>query len=267
MSSRQVEPKAWGLRRWLLIIGVIFIIQYGLITWLGRPAVDTQPRQPRHIPPIALLSGGRESEIHGLEKPALLLLADPRSFSGEAWLVADALRNPSRPWTEPPRALPPPIDEFGGSLESVVRSNLLRRVDVARKPMPAIPDYFAIEPPSQSTFSIEGPVARRRLLTGFKLDSKPAPDILSNSEVQIAVDAGGNVFSAVLMPGGKSGSPEADADALRLARSARFQPLIRDGPDRGASTIPAGLDWGRIIFHWNTAPMPAPVTNGIPPPR
>ncbi len=259
MSSGQVEKRGWPPRRWLLVIGVIFVVQYGFITWLGQPAIEMQFRAPRRVPVIAMLAGGREVDIPGVASPTLLVLASRDGFSGNAWLQPEPVGNPSRPWTEPARPLPPDLEQFGGSLHEFVRGKLFKRLDVAGKPQPTIPEYLPIDTLPQSTFSIQGDAARRRLLSDFKLESKPAAEILSNSVVQIAVDPGGNVFSAVLL--GKCGSPEADANALALARSARFQPLVRDGPDHPVSLRPA-LDWGRIVFRWNTVPLPS--TNAAP---
>jgi TonB family protein len=259
MIPRQREPLGWPLRRWLLVIAVIFIVQFGFITWLGQPAVEMQAHLPRRVPVIALLAGGRETDIPGVYNPTILVLANRRGFSGDAWLQIEPPRNPTREWTEPPRPLPATVEQFGGTLNAFVQSNLFQRLEVARKPAPTIGEYFTGEILAQSTFSLEGDAARRRLLSDFKLDSKPATETLSNSVVQIAIDAGGNVFSAVLT--GKCGSPEADADALRLARTARFEPLVRDGPDRPPLSRPT-LDWGWMVFRWNTAPVPS--TNAVP---
>ena len=259
MNSRPAEKRGWPLRRWLLVIAVIFVMQFGFITWLGQPAIDIQFRAPRRVPVIAMLEGSREVDLPGVPNPTLLVLASRDGFSGKAWLEPDPVENPTRPWTEPTRPLPPDLDQFGGTLHEFVRGKLSQRLDVARKPQPSIPDFIPVETLAQSTFSLEGDAARRRLLSDFKLESKPAAEILTNSVVQIAVDAGGNVFSAVLLV--KCGSPEADANALALARSAQFQPLVRDGPDRPVSLRPA-LDWGRIVFRWNTVPLPS--TNAVP---
>ena len=68
--------------------------------------------------------------------------------------------------------------------------------------------------------------------------------------MQIAVDAAGRVFSAALL-NVKSGSAEANASALKLARSARFQPWRWIGP-HPPPPAPDGLSWGTIVFHWHT---------------
>jgi hypothetical protein len=109
---------------------------------------------------------------------------------------------------------------------------------------------------TESSFSIEGALADRPLLSQFALHSWPATEILTNTVVQIAVDAAGRVFSASLLV--KSASPDANAAALNLARLARFQPLRWLGEK---PPPPGALSWGKIIFHWHTtnAPASAPI--------
>ena len=84
------------------------------------------------------------------------------------------------------------------------------------------------------------------------LPSWPASDLLTNSVVQVWVDADGQSLSpALLLPG--SGSREADQLAIKLSRTARFAPL----PSNRAELTP-----GTLIFEWHTVPP----TNSIPVP-
>jgi TonB family protein len=113
-------------------------------------------------------------------------------------------------------------------------------------------------PAADSELRIEGDLARRRLLNPMVLPLQPSPnilttDILTNSVVQVVVDAAGRVFSCTLPA--SSGSTNADRCALDLARNARFEPLARDGAS-GAANPAAGLSWGRMIFEWRTTPLP-----------
>jgi len=93
---------------------------------------------------------------------------------------------------------------------------------------------------------IEGNLAGRPLLTPRSLPVQPCNDLLTNSEVQVAVDADGRTFSATLLQ--SSGLPSADQRALELARAARFQPLPAAGGDLDSSR--ARLTWGKLIFPW-----------------
>jgi len=77
-------------------------------------------------------------------------------------------------------------------------------------------------------------------------------DLLTNTVVQVLVDADGNVVSPALLPPG-SGDSRADQRALEVARTARFQPL------RGSS--PA-LTVGVLVFEWRTVALTnAPASN------
>jgi hypothetical protein len=58
----------------------------------------------------------------------------------------------------------------------------------------------------------------------------------------------------VLLSG--SGSPDADAAALRLAKAARFNSNASGGPGISTNPMPQ-LAWGRMIFEWQTLPVAA----------
>jgi TonB family protein len=64
-------------------------------------------------------------------------------------------------------------------------------------------------------------------------------DVLSPTVVEAMIDRDGLVISARLIE--NSGSPKADAEALALARRARF------APSRSGENIP---DSGKLIFEW-----------------
>jgi hypothetical protein len=73
------------------------------------------------------------------------------------------------------------------------------------------------------------------------------------------VDQDGYVNSAVLLS--RSGLPEADDSAYKLAKSARFQPLRAKKPGE----LPAAenaFEIGTLVFQWHTIPEPA--TNSPP---
>ncbi len=165
-------------------------------------------------------------------------------------------------WTEPPRPLTPPLEGLGSALGEFVRNEAFRPFDVdngrARQTEGALPILSEDLVETQSAASVEGDLARRPLLSSFNPGSQPAAEILSNSVVQIAVDAEGRVFSPALVQG--SGSKAADTDALALAKSARFQPLMRSVPNISAPS----LTWGRVVFHWHTVPSSNTVSATTP---
>ena len=111
----------------------------------------------------------------------------------------------------------------------------------------------------QSAVRLEGGLARRRLMTPLDLRSQTNRDILTNSVVQVLVDADGLPRSVTLLS--SSGSKLADQQALERASAARFEPLSRNppGPTPGPT---AYLGLGRMVFLWHT--IPEPPTNAPP---
>ena len=264
MIAASAEPRKWEPRRWLLVVVLIALLQTGLIFWLG--ARNLGRAHLANSGPRVYMPPDQRSELSGGDDPTLFVLASRHGFSGPAWLGVSPMENTLPDWTEPPLPLTRPVWEFGGTLRKFIATNLPAPLEVAGKPAPQmdavelylVPDLTSAE----STLSIEGQLSDRPLLSQFKLKSWPAADIiLTNSVVLAAVNQNGDVFSAVLLS--KSGSKDADDNALNLAKSARFQPVRRSdplGPDASRST----LNWGRLVFHWQTIALPA--TNAIPAP-
>jgi len=97
-------------------------------------------------------------------------------------------------------------------------------------------------------------LAARRLLTALDLPSWPHSDILTNTVVQVVVDADGDTLSST--PLKSCGLSEADQFALKTAASARFLSARKPGQP----AVP--LSWGKMIFQWHT--VPAESTNSAP---
>ncbi len=257
MIAMEVESPTWSRRRWLAVIALALMLHVGLILWLGERKAVT-PRPPVKGPAM-YLPADQTADLPGLSDPTLFVLANRHGFSGTAWLNVPLMEYRLKEWTEP-EPLPAPAPELGQTLNEFVRGNFSQPFEVARKPEPQL-DTMQYTPPAipgatQSTLTIDGELTSRPLLSIFKLDSWPAAQILTNSDVLVAVNPEGTVFSAVLMakcgPKDDSGASAADASALELAKSARFQPLRWNGP--GQPAAPAGrLTWGRLVFHWCTS--------------
>ena len=227
----------WGKRKWSAIIVFILGLHLGLIYWAGRP---TEAR--RVYPKLPQFSFATEAGPAGTapaENPLLFASAQWNGFSGSGWMQEPEMPNPV------PEVLPPP--------------RLLSH-DRARDilPSPALPSRsyqipYRIPPPSlvpgpapaegASTYVIEGNLEARGLAAPLELPPQRHNDVIGSSVVQVGVDPDGTVLSARLIA--SSGFRQADADALAIARQARFKPA---GPARGSEG--PNLDWGKLIFHW-----------------
>ena len=101
----------------------------------------------------------------------------------------------------------------------------------------------------RSAVQVDGDLAQRRMLNDLNLPDWPYADVIAPTKVQVLVDAGGDVVSAILLPSNGTARADrydvADQRALELARSARFAPG-------------AGLTVGTLTFNWRTVPPPAP---------
>ena len=257
MTAEPVASYTWPFRRWLAVITLVMAGQMGLIFWLSRHGT-VEVTAAVAPPPVFVASAGYTIPPD-LSDPTLLALPSWHGFSGNAWLQLPALEYEPPDWTEPPRPLVLSSEKLGSALGEFVRTNMPDKFEIAEKPEPQLDIVAPLPPePAQSTLSIKGELAGRPLLSAVSLASWPAADILTNSTVQVGVDTEGNVLSAVLLdePQASTEAKAADAAALSFARSAQFRPLSRNDPRR-ASAGETGLQWGELVFHWHTIPMPA----------
>lgn len=250
MNSATVESHRWPRRRWWLLIGLIFAGQLGFIFWLS----DRGPHVPR--PPAAAprlrLAGNAPTAWLALNDPTLFALPHWEGFSGPAWLNLPSLETPSPDWTEPPRWLALPLAELGATFERFIQTNRPDSQPLLGRPAPGltVPEPVPPVPASEhSSYRLEGPLAQRRLSTALDLPSWKHADILTNSIVQLIVDAEGKPISVALLSG--CGFSAADDQALALARGARFESLYGTGPEQAANH-PGRLSWGEMIFEWHT---------------
>jgi TonB family protein len=254
MTSASVEPQPWSLRRWGGMVVLIFGVQLGLIFWLGTRA----PIRPR--PTAAALTfhlaAQASAELRALYDPTLFTLPHAQGFSGPVWQRVP--RPEFRPfeWSAPPNRLPLAVDRIGAIFTRLVETNYSSALQLPAQPEanPTLPDL----PPlsllkDQSVVELEDGLAERRLLTPLQLKSWSSPDILTNSVVQVVVDAEGRPVSVTLLSG--SGSAAADQYALDQAEAARFKPVSRT-PAETSPNPTAPLSWGKMIFRWHTVPTP-----------
>ncbi len=260
MTATAMEFRPWPRRRWWGMVILIFAAQVGLIFWLGDSApIKPSPALP--APQIRVAHGAVE-ELLAFEDPTLFALPHRYGFSGLAWLG-----DPSPPtnfftWTEGPRWLPPVVPQPGavfGRGSQTSDWNAARIFDRAEMRDAEINTAELAGRTTQSILRVEGDLKGRRLLTPMVLTPQPGTELLANSEVQVVVNAAGQLESVPVLLA-KSGNPEADLEALRLAGTARFERVSSDGPGKGASGDARDkLTWGRLVFEWCTVPVP--ITN------
>ncbi len=187
----------------------------------------------------------------------MFVLPHRHGFSGPGWL--QSLPVPSRPpdWSEEPRYLQlaaarlgvvPPLPAEPGAMDPLQVAGAVQT------------EWALLEPPplplalDRSRLRIEGELARRPLLTPLDLPPWQHNELLTNTVVQMLVDAQGRPFSPTLLHG--SGLPKADDYALAQSRTLRFGP-----PSPGAQQPPplpvplAHLTWGWLVFEWHTLPL------------
>lgn len=252
----------WPRRRWWGFVALIFILQLTLIFWLGQREVP--PPRPAKLSPNLRLMEGNAPELLALIDPTLFALPHRQGFSGLAWLKNPTQDLSAFAWSEPPDWLQISTPPLTAPLELFIATNLaspLLTLSQSEPPLrlPVLPPLKQF--PESSKLRITGDLARRRLLTAVELPPWPASEILTNSQVQLVVDAAGKPVSATLLYPG-SGFRDADTNAYWQATKARFAPLNLPEND---TNLYSGLTWGQMIFEWYTLPVPR--TNTSPAPK
>ena len=241
------------LKLWIAVV-LVFGVQVALLLWVGNPP----PRKPRTLPPppVFHIVGPGSRDLLALQDPTLFVLPHRENFSGDAWLKIVPRKFSPTNWTEPPRPLELSPQELGAAFIAFIETNRLVRfqpriesgldeADVGIAPLPPIS--------VPSRLRVEGDLARLRLLTPLYLPPQTNSDLLTNTVVQLVVDANGNPFSAVLWAG--CGDDKANAQALSIAKAARFSP-----PEPAALGMVSAdkMTAGKLIFEWQTMPSNAP---------
>ncbi len=256
MPAEPDETRAWSSFKWAGVIVVIFGVQAGLMLWLGG-------REPASVPAGKPALAVRVPEYQaavtsGAGSPMLLVTPNRDGFSS-VWLRASQITTQPAEWNgQPDGTLQQPLNPPGDEIEARVDSGSAKLASVLNRPE-LVPKTVGIPPDaiSESTFAIEGDLERRTLLARPTLVSPVGDAALSNSIVEIDVNADGLVVDPpVIPPGGSSSSAETDAYARSIAMSLQFKPLPRAGSL-------AECSWGRVVFQWRT--LPSPATNNLPP--
>lgn len=263
MNAADVQPRPWTGRQWLAAVGWLVVLQVFLLALLSnhekvRPRPEPVETRVQLVVPStgeSALTGGL-----GLSDPTLFALMNPNGFSGRAWLDFSLRQHRLNDWEEPPRWLSPDVFRFGAALTELVRTGRTDQLRINDKPAPQMPRVLVVDPipTAKSTLTIEGELASRALVSPIEVPVWTNTDLLSNTVVQAAINAAGEMLSARLLSG--CGSKAADQRALELAQQARFQAVPQTGPSQDRSA--AALTWGRLIFQWSTGE----VSTANPPP-
>jgi TonB family protein len=268
MTMDTAQPGSWRPRSMWIGVVLVFLLQVGMIFWVGEKK-PIYPRRPA-ASPVLQLATNANSEFLALSDPSLLALPHQEGFSGLAWLnpppLTDAGYHPSereRSWTEEARWLPLSVEQLGAGFNRIVATNYTLSIEASAVPDPQLLSPSVDSQPALgacSSLRIEGTLAQWRVLKPFELPSWPArvisatdTDLLTNTVVQVVVDAQGRPVSSTLLT--SSGSPGADDFALDQARISRFEPPGGVDPNAAFRANPLiGLCWGRLIFDWYTVP-------------
>jgi TonB family protein len=258
MNAAATTVTAWSRQRWVWTVLLVFSLQ-GSLFWMLSDTTPGTERRPGSGPTLYLIAGTpAEAQLHDslvLGDPTFYSLANRRGFSGAVWRDFLRPRLHLGDWREPDRWLAPRLDTLTATFTSFVRSNAFPTLAIAETPptrldrIPVTADLLAVE----STLRIDGPLAGRRLMTSITLETWPAGEWVTNTVVQLAVNAAGEPVSVVLLE--RSGSKAADQRALELARTARFAPL--PGEPLPPPLAMAPRTWGELVFQWQVHAPPA----------
>lgn len=252
------RPLRLRLGLWV-VIALVFAAQVGLIYWLGNPPPAASFQAP--AAPVIHLGASGSQELLALQDPTLFVLPHRDNFSGAGWLKITNQEFAPTNWSEPARPLELPLEQLGAAFATFMQTNLPPQfqpqmdsgLDTAdENPAPLVSISVA------STLRVEGDLARLRQLTPLHLPPQTNSDLLTNTVVQLLVDARGNPFSAVILA--SSGDPRADAEALtNFAKAVRFEPA----ETAALGAVPRNkMIEGKLIFEWQTLP---PLPTNTPP--
>jgi hypothetical protein len=259
------EPLFWSRGHWLGWVFVVFTSQLALIFWLGdRNLFHAQKKA--NGPALTLLGNGK-SEMLALADPTLFALPHQQNFSGPAWLNASPTpRLPSVSIEPGDSTALLALNGSGEDFGEFIATNQFNTFQHLSKPeaeltATQLPSRDAL-PFKSSLRQLDG-LASRHLLSTVDLPSWPVrtnamkdPDILTNTVIQLVVNADGKPVSAALIS--SSGLQEADKYALQQSMALRFEPVAGAGAETLTNPL-AHLGWGQLSFDWLTVPpQPSP---------
>jgi TonB family protein len=155
------------------------------------------------------------------------------------------VEQPSFERPEPPHYLNSGPADLAPAFREFVADDHPAEFSLNFKPEPAAVDTaapFDNPVPPATTMTLSPELSPRGLPDAVTPPSWPRNDVIGPTTIQVLVDQGGNVGSAIVLK--SSGDSEADQQALQLASNMRFAPAPQP-------TV------GGITFHWHTVPANA----------
>lgn len=245
---------SWTRQRLFATAVVIFLGQLGAIF-----ALHTREPLLVKLPPFPAVHAGSPSrhsnspELQYLNDPMIFAGAHTAGFSAAAWLGRARLDfNLSN-------SVPPPtfLDFERHSTIEIASSNPPPQIT----PLPLLNFSLSNDTPRQSRLVLEGPLSSRPLAANPPIPIQFGTDVLSNSVVQVSVQADGFTVLSRLVSG--SGSRAADLTALEIANKLRFAPQPLQSVAPSSEGAPEPLQWGRLVFQWFTT---EPASTNVPAP-
>ncbi|MBI3416842.1 MAG: hypothetical protein HY043_16250 [Verrucomicrobia bacterium] len=268
MNSPDTELKRWSSGKWALVMIFIFALQVILALRLSSPAkIEALPALPQKT--WLLLSppppDSRWAEAFTIHNPTLFAQGSTLGFSGEAWLNARPAVHRLTDWTNPPFWLRAVTNSLGVAFRTYVQTNLPNVAGIAATTEPPLFKLPALDSllATQSEFSVEGDLVDWRPLWNEPLPLIAQSEFITNSVVELLIDAKGRLLSHTLLT--SSGMHLADDLALERARQVRWQRTATNGVEI-SPTRPRPLR-GRLVFHWLTAPPTNGTNTLVPGPR
>ena len=260
------DAPAWNRGRWLRLIAILFA-GHLFLAWALAERVIPPPRQTPKLAPVILLTSpqandalARYPEVAG---STLFALVDPHGVSGSAWLRTEPRNIPLTEWREPDFYLSPNPDRLGVAFRRFTETNNAQFSRASELPPLPPPTFLASQNPpmTKSLVTVRGPLAERQLLTPLNPPTWPLAGTLRDTEVRVAIDANGEIFSATqesMEPKSVDlAQQQADQKAVQLTLQMRFSPAPTRKPN---APIGSDLTWGTVVFRWATT---AP-TNSLP---
>lgn len=239
----------WPMRRFVWVVGFVFVLQVLLVGFLSAWRSALPPGNATAQSPALVWLPFADPLLSEVPDAAALAMVNRGCYSGPLWLrrlwphlVLEAAVEGTvtidgvssvRPWFSRLQPGQPSPAEF----------SLLPLV-----PRPSAPFSASLTLLSECSFlRIDGEIRSRRMVRSGTLPAWTNVEILTPTTVQIMVDRSGGVLSATLQPPG-SGLAAADQLALQRARSLGFDP---------ATGRQGGFQWGTIEFVWSTVTQAA----------